>query len=264
MSPSKSRFPLLSAIWATAAYEFDRSLVIGRIAVMSSMALFPPAMTLIVIAAGAEQLIELPLGISAYLICVLASLVWSTTAVSAELEGKSWQYGSSRPGGRIAIAMGKYLVSCLWTFVVTSLALTGAIAVQAILAPSGAEVRTWFVLVSCAFAGSLAYGAVFLLLGTIFNRRAMVAGIVYGVVFELILASLPALVKYLTVRYPIGYIAAVGLLPKEFIESPEFGALYSDFSVSQAILSLLFLLVLTLGSAMVIVRFREFITSEES
>lgn len=264
MKPEKSSMPLMNAIWATAAYEFDRSLVPGRIAVMTAMALFPPAMTLIVVSAGARELIELPMGISAYLICVLASLVWTTTAVASELEAKSWQYGASRPGGRIAIAVGKYLVSCLWTFVVTTLALTGALAIQAMLAPNGSEVRTWFVLVSCSFAGSLVYGAIFLALGTIFHRRAMVAGIVYGIVFELVIGSLPAVINNLTVRFPIIYLAAIGLLPPEITDSEQFQFLYSDYSVLQAIIGLCVLLAVSMTIALLAVRYREFMTAEET
>ncbi|MEZ6107705.1 MAG: hypothetical protein R3B96_16700 [Pirellulaceae bacterium] len=169
--------------------EFERSLSAGRLSVMACLAMFPPCITLISILGslgGGQffQVIDIFICRTLLYRLCLASLIWSTTVVTAELEGKTWAYSASRPGGRIAIAIGKYLVSCLWTAIVTILAVTGSLLVRSVLIGGGNELQTWLILVSAGFTATFAYGSVYLLLGAIFQRRAMVAAIVYGLLFE--------------------------------------------------------------------------------
>ncbi|MCA9106105.1 MAG: hypothetical protein KDA83_11790 [Planctomycetales bacterium] len=261
---------LATAILATARFEFERSLSAGRLSVMACLALFPPCITLISILGQAasvgqfEQAVDVFIAVTCYIVCVLASLIWSTTVVTAELEGKTWAYSASRPGGRIAIAIGKYLVSCFWTAIVTTLAITASLMVRSVLIGGGNELQTWLVLVSAGVAATVAYGSVFLLLGAIFQRRAMVAAIVYGLLFEGIIAAIPAVISNLTVRYPLTYLVFRGLLPDNILKSDFFTTFYSDYGILNAIIALAGIILITFSVAIALIRYREFITSDEA
>ena len=47
--------------------------------------------------------------------CMLGLLLWAIPAVGSELEAQTWVYLAMRPHGKVAILLGKYVVSAVWT-----------------------------------------------------------------------------------------------------------------------------------------------------
>ncbi len=202
--------------WASvpAVFEFElrRALTIPRIAWWCVLAFFPVAIIslgLMVpdatrnVPTGAWQAILFVL--IPLLISMLGTFMWTASAVSAELEGQSWIYLAVRPGGRVAVLLGKYAVAIAWVLPATLLGATLSVLFAWLagssLAESGAALRTWFAIVRLCCLAVPAYAAIYLVLGTIFTKRAMVVAVAYTLVFELIVSFVPALINKLTIQY---------------------------------------------------------------
>ena len=81
---------------------------------------------LLLIHAAPEVRNEMPAEVSQTLILLLVGLVtvlslllWATPNVHSELEGKSWVFIASRPGGRISNFLGKYMAAVYSSFLVS-------------------------------------------------------------------------------------------------------------------------------------------------
>ncbi len=188
--------------------ELVRTLTVGRIFTWFSMALFPP--TLIAIASwqigrhSAMGAAEMNLGFSVMLfllipqiVIVLGLLLWATPIVHSELEAQTWIYAVVRPGARRAVLLGKYCIAVLWTFSSACVAVSLAVPFTSLTHP----LHTWFVLCFLNLVSALAYAALFMTLGTLFQKRAMVSAFMYGIFVEAILSTLPATINQLTVSY---------------------------------------------------------------
>ncbi|HRF01544.1 MAG TPA: hypothetical protein PLI18_13560 [Pirellulaceae bacterium] len=254
---------LKHGIRATIRYEIARSLNLGRGAAFLVLALFPPAITAIICRLPGAPPTMIPIGVTSLVVCVLANLVWSTSAVSGELEGKTWAYLAARPGGRIASMIGKYIVSVGWTALVTLSALTMAIAVQALLVPTGDELRLWLIFASCGLIACFAYASIYTLLGTIFHRRAMVAAVVHTGVFELMIGWIPGIIQYATVRGPLVHLAVIGLVDKEVLEDPNFTLVFGEPNVIGHLISVVCLTIVALLASLWLIRTREYATTQE-
>ncbi|MEM7453446.1 MAG: hypothetical protein AAF456_03725 [Planctomycetota bacterium] len=191
----------------TCSFELRRSLTNQRIAVSAVMVLFPSVILGLVHAAPGVQG-EMPVEVSQMLILLLVGLVtilslllWATPNVHSELEGKSWVFIASRPGGRVSNFLGKYFASVYSSFIVSWAAVTLSVLVVNQVAEVRDPLKLWSVLSIIFLIACVVYGAIFSMIGTIFYRRGMVIGVAYVLVSDVLVANLPAIIGKLTVRY---------------------------------------------------------------
>jgi ABC-type transport system involved in multi-copper enzyme maturation permease subunit len=131
------------------------------------------------------------------LVSMLGTFLWTTPAISAELERRSWVYLAVRPNGGTAVLLGKYLAAVTW---VIPPALVG-LSIAVPLAATGDGWRLWWTMVRLVCLSCPAYGAVYLLLGTLLPRRAMVLAVAYTLIFEFIISFIPAVINRITVQH---------------------------------------------------------------
>ncbi len=131
------------------------------------------------------------------LVSMLGTLLWATPAISAELERRSWVYLTVRPNGGTAVLLGKYLAAVTWVIPPALIGLSIAVP----LADSGDGGRLWWTMLRLVCLSCPAYGAIYLLLGTLLPRRALVLAVAYTLIFELIVAAVPAVINKLTIQY---------------------------------------------------------------
>lgn len=206
---------MLLAIWATFTFELHRAFHIQRIVYGFVLASFPPA---IVLALGWGMKLlslrsrgdaEISQALSSALpgilivllaiVCLLALLLWATTNVNSELEGKTWIFSAVRTNGRLALFLGKYLASVALSFMVCQVAIVLSLLA---MVPGALPNRlqdgialSILMLLSCCV-----YGATLSLVGVMFYRRAMVIGAGYLILVELILPNVPSLICNFTAR----------------------------------------------------------------
>jgi ABC-type transport system involved in multi-copper enzyme maturation permease subunit len=197
--------------WATVGavrYEIKRCLTPARLAIWMALSLFPPLLLLWVrwftpsqARMKPEELHDL-LVVMQYLlipqvVVVLGLLLWAAPAVQSELESRSWIYPLIRPRGAWALLLGKYLAAVAWA---ASSGLLAALLCWMVWMPVSPIALLLSLLVLTPLA-SLAYGALFLAIGTLFPRRAMVIACVYYLLVEGALSMVPAAINQLTVGY---------------------------------------------------------------
>jgi len=115
---------IFNSILATIRFELSRVMTVQRLTVAIVMALFPPAMILILDSTGAMPPPEFIITVLCGMICLLSLLLWSTSNVYAELEGKSWAFVTTRPYGRWSILFGKYVIGFVLSFVISWVSLS--------------------------------------------------------------------------------------------------------------------------------------------
>jgi len=195
------------------------------------------------------------------LVSLLGALLSTTTAISSELERRSWVYLTIRPNGGTAVLLGKYLAAVTMVIPVALLGLSLAVPL------SGVEdgFQVWWTFSRLVCLSCPAYSAIFLLLGVINPRRAMLLAVVYSLVFELIISFVPAVINKLTVQYRLR-----ALLVKwcDITPPPEANtnvlALIGNSPPIQHVLVLLALPPLLLCASIFILRRSEFTSSAES
>jgi hypothetical protein len=192
-------FQRLSAVFR---FEWKRARTVPRVVWWVILTAFPPVLLgLVRFNVGwppSPEPVELVLYILCPgVVCMLGVFLWATPWLSSELEGRSWVYLAVRPHGALSVLLGKYLVAVTWTVPAGLIAATLGSLI-------GAEtdvfrliwVQWRLVVLSC-----LAYAAAFSLIGVLFPKRAMVIGVFYAIVIEVVLASIPAAVNLLTIQY---------------------------------------------------------------
>jgi ABC-type transport system involved in multi-copper enzyme maturation permease subunit len=201
-------WPLVWAIAGAVRYEVQRCITPARFGIWLALSLFPPLLLLWVrwwtpsqAKMNPEELHDL-LVIMHYIlipqvVVVLGLLLWSAPAVQSELESRSWIYPLIRPRGAWALLIGKYVAAVAWAASSGSLAALLCWLVWLPIAP----VPLLLALLVLAPLASLAYGALFLAIGTLFPRRAMVIACVYYLLVEGALSMVPAAINQLTVGY---------------------------------------------------------------
>jgi ABC-type transport system involved in multi-copper enzyme maturation permease subunit len=135
------------------------------------------------------------------IVCFLTLLLWSSTIVDAELEGKTWVYTASRPRGRISSLLGKLLAAMVQSMAVTAVALTGSVLVARLAGALYNPLQLLGTLLAMFAIAIVVYGCVLSFLGAYFFKRAMVACVAWALVSELFLAGIPAVVRFFSVRY---------------------------------------------------------------
>lgn len=191
-------------------FELRRSLTIGRMAIWGVLVAFPvaiiTAMSMIAkIEMGerydATELVE-PFGMAMYFLipevsCLLGLLLWATPAISTEIEGQTWVYLTLRSPGRSMVLLGKYLTSVVWTL---SAALASVALCTLMVDPEIGD-KVWWVLTKLVVLSCFVHAALYLMIGSVFYRRTMVAAVLYTVVVEYVVSFIPALVNKFTINY---------------------------------------------------------------
>ena len=138
------------------------------------------------------------------LVSMLGTLLWTTPAISTELERRSWIYLSVRPNGGAAVLLGKYLAAVSWVILPALVSLSIAVP----LANTGDSFRIWWTMVRLVLLSTPAYAAIYLLIGVLMPRRAMVLAVAYTLIFELMISFVPAVINKITVQYRLRSLAA--------------------------------------------------------
>lgn len=206
-------------------YELMRSLTPLRIMLWVGLMLFPVILVsfvrFVMIQAGASPDDFLALTIVLFIllpevITILCMLLWATPIVNAELESQTWVYSVVRPKARWALISGKYLVAVTWTASCTSLSATLAVP---IVGMSGAF-KVWITLSCLCWLSAICYGALFMLIGTLIQRRAMVVAFGYTILVEFILATIPAVINRFTISFRLWSILYNSIdIPPQLLDS---------------------------------------------
>ena len=160
----------------------------------------------------------------------------------------------------MAILLGKYFTAIAWTATACWLALILVVQV-AMHTVDEPAFRLWLVFSVLIGLASAGYGALFVLIGTIFQRRAMVVTVAYVMLSEFVITMFPAVIRQFTFAYHIRSLAASWM--QWTIDPVEMPPIFGD---QPAWLNLLTMIGLTLGllvTAGVILHNRQYITSEE-
>ncbi len=217
----------LRAVLAVLEFESRRAITVPRLIVLAGLMVFPAAlMALISRTGGPIHYKEFWAAAAFFLIpevaCLLALLLWATPVIQAEIEGKTWQFLAVRPAGKVSILLGKYLAAVVWAVAAgwgalglslcvvlprTDIARAGlpmnpqAAAAAPTTLSANEVAQGVLVLSALVFLGCLAYGALFVLLGTVFPRRGMIVAVMYTFFIEFLVGSIPAIVSHFTVQY---------------------------------------------------------------
>jgi hypothetical protein len=264
---------LINRAIATCNFELRRAISAQRIAVSSVLILFPPVMLSLMISVvkvsngvfeGTEVLIIFLIS----LICILSLLLWATPNVYSELEGKSWMFIASRPQGRIANVIGKFLASLIFAYAICLTSITICVLIASVFLPFVSDpVRMWLGLNGVFFLGCVCYSAIFSLIGTIFYRRAMVIGAAYVIGFEAVIGRIPAVIGKLTASYHlqnigIEWIGSEQL--KQNINEVGFLGEIGEFSTWLHLIAVAVITIIALGAACFVIVNREYVTSDET
>ncbi|MEM9828094.1 MAG: hypothetical protein AAF958_15995 [Planctomycetota bacterium] len=187
-------------------FEIARTLTPARITLWLLLTLFPMLLVggvraLLLIRGRMDLDPETFANMIFYLIphvtCQLGLLLWATPAVGAEVEGQTWLYLATKPAGKSMILIGKYITAVLWTLSSGWIAVWGcALILNQFFSGRIAAVMSLMVLFSC-----LGFGSIYLLIGSILHRRAMVVAMLYTLMIEGVLGFLPATINRFTVSY---------------------------------------------------------------
>ena len=128
--------------------------------------------------------------------CMLSLLLTASPVLQAELEGRSWIYLAVRPGAKDALLVGKHMYASSRTILTAVISLIVCLWIGGFLA----EIRFLMVMLALIVLSSIAYGAVYLFIGVLIPRRAMVVAVIFSAV-EFWVSLAPAMINRLTVQY---------------------------------------------------------------
>lgn len=271
---------IFNSVMATVQFEISRVCTLQRLMVAIVMALFPPVMLFILEMSSALAAPVFLISLFCGMVCLLSLLLWSTSNVYSELEGKSWTFITSRPHGRWSILFGKFLVAFGVSFLISWIALTLSMVITAEVeffiivsedSPPLSKVAIWFYLSVLLCLASMVYAAIFSLLGVLIQRRAMAFAVVYFVVVEIILALIPAIVgkfamtfhMFCLLTHWVGWIGPVTDDEGEEVVM-EFVGLYGRQDAWIHLSVIFAMTFLTLAVAAYVIRNREYLTLEDA
>jgi len=146
-------------------------------------------------------LVQLFDGLALPVLLPLAALVFATSVLGGEVEDRTLLYLTLRPVSRLAVAAAKGLAAALVTLLLVeiALALMYLIVAQGV-AEAGAGLPGLGAIVLAGAAGSVAYCSLFLLLGLLAPRRALLVGFLYVLLWEGTAAAFSTALATLSVR----------------------------------------------------------------
>lgn len=196
-------------------------------------------------------------------VCILASLLYASTTLSNEIEGRTLTYLFTRPIPKWKIILGKYLgvAAAVGTFTLASVVLGFAAAGG----PGGAASLWSFA--KTALLAVLVYSAIFTLVGLIFPKRAMVTCLMLAV-GEFLLSFVPAIANMATVSHYIRSLAYHSLKAQVDLTGPaglerDINRIIGDATPLQAYGVLAFMIALSLGLAALLIHTREYSLSDQ-
>jgi hypothetical protein len=253
-------------------FEFKRSLTFGRLIAYFVLALFPPAMILLIAKVSALNHYKPNIMFLTFVVCILALLLWATPNVYSELESRNWLFVTTRPRGRLSILLGKFLAASLSAMLVCFVAIWLSCGIV-LLFVGRHRADVWTDVASflpkftiIAMIACLEYSAVFSLIGVLFQRRAMVIAAVYALANEMLFALIPALISQFSIRYHLLGLSLSWLgwfLP---VPQPDIDVMEMWFASLPLWANLLVLAVVPfvlLAGAGYVIRNREYITADE-
>lgn len=198
----------LLAVWSVFCFEWRRTATLSRIVIWLGLVLFPAAIvTLIRIGAPGEiDAIIWDVTISALVAtsCLLGLLFWATPIVSEERSANTWSYLAVRSCGVAAVVLGKYFNSVGWAVLTAGVAMSLAV----LIAQPPHAYSLWLTLLALTLVGAPAYAAAFALLGVAFERISMGLAFVYALLVEGFIATIPAVINQITIRYRLQTLLA--------------------------------------------------------
>jgi len=198
------------AVWVVFRFELTRTLTPARLMVAAGLALFP-AILLWLTKRQDDFLAETGNAAVAIfilvpeLLCVMSLLLSAAPVIYAELEGKTWTYLTISPSGKGSILLGKYLTAVVTTALTAWISLALCLL---IVRPETQAIRLTLALTAMIPLACAAYGAIFVLLGVVFLRRAMVAAVGYTFISEVLIGFIPAVINQLTVQFHLRNLLA--------------------------------------------------------
>jgi ABC-type transport system involved in multi-copper enzyme maturation permease subunit len=180
--------------------------------------------------------------------------------VVTELEQRSWVYLATRPNGIFWLLLGKYLVAATWGVSAAWLGVSVSIALTNVSSP----MQICLALMALSFLSCISYSAIFLLIGVIFPKRAMVFCVMYAAFVEVILGVIPALVNRLTIQYRLRSLLVQWVPTNQGVRNhPAFAYVFGDDRAVLHILWIVALIVVFLTAAIVTAHRKEFTTASE-
>ena len=260
---------ILRSIAATIRFETSRILRTERLIVALVMVLFPPVMIMILEQSGANPAPEFSISILCGLVCLLSLLLWATSNVYTELEGRSWTFVTSRPHGRWSILFGKFFIAFGWSFLISWLALTLCMFIDFQSGFQSGEPRAeiWFIFTILLFLASLSYSTIFSLMGVIILRRAMMVAVGYFLIVEMVLAWIPAMIAKVAMTHHMFAIVTQRLgviLPGGDEDLDQIAQFWNIFPAWVHYIAIFAMTGFCLSVAAIIIRVREYMTLEES
>jgi hypothetical protein len=256
---------------STCMFELKRMLTWQRIGIFGVLSLFPPLMIFFLLWVpllfGEASQIPFFVFVLIFLVSVVAILsllLWATTNIYSELEGKSWVFIASRPRGRLSILFGKYLAACAQAFAICQVAIISSILIALPLGVINDPTHLYFSVSAIFLLACLSYGAVFSLIGVMFYRRAMVIGAGYVIVAEFIIANIPAIIGKFTLRQ---HLQELGLHWIGFFvpgSQSDYVIMYGDLPDYMNLLVIFAITAICLGGASYVIQSREYMTGDET
>lgn len=258
-----------ASVPAVFEYEIRRAMTIPRIAWWCVLALFPVVLMALLLSTREardnvpKEMLQIFLFVLIPLmVSMLGTFLWTASAVSSELEKQSWIYLAVRPGGRIAVLLGKYAVAVAWVLPAALVAATLSISVIWFAGCADGEAfKTWFAIVRLSCFAVPAYAAIYLMLGTIFTKRSMVICVAYTLVFELVVSLVPALINRFTIQYRLRALFVKWVDIDMAKAGTEFAAmeLFGDAPAAQHVMILIAYAFVMVMAATWLVRKREYL-----
>lgn len=143
------------------------------------------------------------------LLMPLVALVFGTAAFGAEIEDGTVIYLLAKPVPRWAVVLAKWVVAAAAAVTLSAGATLAAGLLSLAGTPAGLEISIGYT--AGVAAGAVVYAAVFVALSLV-TGRALIAGLVYVLVWEGALASLFEGIRFLSIRqYALGIADATGV-----------------------------------------------------
>lgn len=257
----------LRRIPAVFEFELRRTMTGTRMFWMVALALLPPLLAFVARTTARSAPPVDVASVITFVLCPCAATIMSvflnaTPAVASELEGRSWVYLSVRPYGPTAVLIGKYMVAICWAIPVGLI--SASLCCVALLGTGGIKLipgQCGLVTLSC-----VSYAGLYLLLGVIIPKRAMVFGLAYTVVVEIALASIPAVINTFTIQYRLRCL----LVDWAHIKRPErnfdqaFQVYFVDVPAKEHVMMILLMTFFFLVASAILLRYREFTSAMET
>lgn len=193
---------MFHATYQVIRFELQRTLTVTRMAIWACLALFPSLLVAMLRFQSRGNVPDEAVSFITYMLvpqisCMLGLLLWATPAVGTELEAQSWIYLTLRPTGRIALALGKYVVAFLWT------ATYGLLSALLVTLLSGVDEMgsLLMALMALVLLSSASYAALYLFIGAAFFRKATVVAVIYSFLLEGAVSWIPATINQITISY---------------------------------------------------------------